>query len=392
MSRILHADLDAFYASVEQRDQPRLRNRAMAVGGGIILSASYPARAKGVRTAMTERQARALCPELEVVAPRMEAYSEASHAVFEVFADTSPLVEPLSIDEAFLDVTGLERLVGPDVQIASDLRDRVQADVGLPLSVGGGSTKFLAKVASAVSKPDGLLVVPGGEELRFLHGLPVGRLWGVGPATEQRLAAIGITTVAEVAALPPEVLQRRVGKAAGAHLVALAANRDPRPVQGGRRRRSIGSQRSFPAGSVDRLGAERALVDIADRITRRLRSGSRLARTVTLRLRFADYAAATRSRTLASPTDRSDDALAAGRELLAEAWPVIRERGLTRIGLALANLVETDVVQQSLPFPEADWSTVDSAVDVVRARFGTHAITRAGLVGHQAMEMPMLAD
>lgn len=392
MPRILHADLDAFYASVEQRDHPGLRHRPMAVGGGVILAASYEARAFGVRTAMSEGQARRLCPALEVVEPRMSAYSEASAAVFAIFEDVSPLVEPLSVDEAFIDVTGLARLVGPDVEIAATLRARVAGEVGLPLSVGGGSTKFLAKVASAVSKPDGLLIVPPGQERAFLHPLPVGRLWGVGPVTERRLADVGITTVAEVAALDVEVLQAKVGKAAGAHLAALASNRDPRTVEVGRRRRSVGSQRSFPAGSVDRRGAEQIVVEVADRVSRRLRAGGRVARTVTLRLRFADFASATRSRTLHDPTRRTDEIMAAGRQLLDEAWPTIADRGLTKVGLAVSNLESDREVQLPLPFPAADWAPIDRAMDEIRNRFGSQAVTRATLAGRTAIEMPMLPD
>ncbi len=392
MARILHADLDAFYASVEQRDQPALRGRPMAVGGGVILSPSYEARRFGVRTAMNERQAKALCPAMEIVAPRMAAYSEASRAVFEIFEDTSPLVEPLSIDEAFIDVGGLDRLVGPDVAIAADLRRRVADEVGLPLSVGGGSTKFLAKVASAVSKPDGLLVVPPGEELAFLHPLPVGRLWGVGPATERRLADVGILTVGQVAALDPDVLRAKVGQAAGSHLASLAANRDPRVVEVGRRRRSVGSQRSFPAGTIDRPGARRVVVEVVDRVARRLRTGGRVARTVTLRLRFADFASATRSRTLVEPTRATTDILDLAQTLLDEAWPTIGERGLTKLGVAVSNLDSDRAVQQALPFPAADWDPVDQAMDEIRARFGVGAVTRATLAGQDPVEMPLLPD
>lgn len=390
--RILHGDLDAFYASVEQRDDRRLRNRPMAVGMGIILSASYEARRFGVRTAMTEREARRLCPAIELVPPRMEAYSQASREVFAVFDDTSPSVEALSIDEAFIDVTGLARLVGPDSQVAADLRARVAGEVGLPLSVGGGSTKFLAKVASAVCKPDGLLIIPPGREREFLHPLPVGRLWGVGPVTEQRLRGVGIHTVGQVAAMDPAALEAKVGRAAAAHLSALAANRDPRVVEGGRRRRSVGAQRSFPAGSVDRPGAERVVTEVADRVARRLRSGNRVARTVTLRLRFGDFANATRSRTLAEPTALSGMILSTARCLLDEAWPLLEERGVTKLGVAVSNLDDADAVQLSLPFPAADWGPVDGAIDVIRARFGVDAVTRAALAGHRSVEMPLLPD
>src|SRR6187397_2623588 len=242
---ILHADLDSFYASVEQRDDPSLRGKPVLVGGGVVLAASYEAKAFGVRTAMGGRQARRLCPHAVVVRPRMSAYSEASKAVFEVFEDTTPLVEGLSIDEAFLDVRGLERLAGPPTEIAARLRRRVLDEVGLPITVGIARTKFLAKVASAVAKPDGLLLVPPEGELDFLHPLPVERLWGVGRVTAEKLHSRGLRTVGQVARLEEELLVQLLGRASGRHLHALAHNRDPRPVQTGGRRRSIGSQRAL---------------------------------------------------------------------------------------------------------------------------------------------------
>src|SRR5262245_12558859 len=222
---ILHADLDSFYASGEQRDDPRLRGRPVIVGAGVVLAASYEAKAYGVQTAMGGRQAKRLCPDAVVVRPRMSAYSEASKAVYRVFDDTTPLVEGLSIDEAFLDVRGLERIAGTPAQIAARLRRTVLERVGLPITVGVASTKFLAKVASAVAKPDGLLVVPPGGELAFLHPLPVERLWGVGPVTGSRLRACGVSTVGEIARLPENALVAMLGVAAGRHLHALAHNR-----------------------------------------------------------------------------------------------------------------------------------------------------------------------
>jgi len=242
---ILHADLDAFFASVEQRDDPRLRGRPIAVGGGVVLAASYEAKAFGVRTAMGITEARRLCPRLHSVEPRFTAYTEASKAVFDVFDQTSPLVEGLSIDEAFLDVGGLRRVSGTPAQIAVGLRRDVWEQVGLAITVGVARTKFLAKVASAVAKPDGLLVVEPEDELAFLHPLPVGRLWGVGPVTAAKLGERAITTVGDVARLPESVLVAILGPAAGRHVHALAHNRDPRPVVVGRRRRSIGSQRAL---------------------------------------------------------------------------------------------------------------------------------------------------
>src|SRR5436190_6189881 len=245
---ILHADLDAFYASVEQRDDPGLRDRPVIVGAGVVLSASYEARAYGVRTAMGGAQACRMCPRAVVVEPRMSAYSDASKAVFEVFEQTTPLVEGLSIDEAFLDVGGLRRLSGTPTEIAVRLRRDVLERVGLPITVGVARTKFLAKVASGVAKPDGLLVVPPDRELAFLHPLPVERLWGVGAVTGRKLRTFGITTVGQVARMNEGDLVALVGRASGRHLHALAHNRDPRPIHPGRRRRSIGSQRALGRG------------------------------------------------------------------------------------------------------------------------------------------------
>ncbi len=392
MTRILHADLDAFYASVEQRDDPRLRNKPVVVGGGVVLAASYEARRFGIRTAMNGRQARALCPEVLVVEPRMGAYSEASKAVFEIFNDTSPWVEGLSIDEAFIDVTGLQRLVGPDTEIARALRQRVASEVGLPISVGGGSTKFLAKVASGVAKPKGVRIVADGDELAFLHPLPVSRLWGVGPVTEERLAGVGLHTVADVASIDRRSLISLCGKASGHHLYALAHNLDPRPVEVGRRRRSVGSQRSFPANSVDREGAEEVLLDTVDRVTRRLRTGHRVARTVVLRLRFADFAQATRSRTLIEATNSTAPILSTANDLLDETWPTISERGLTKVGVAVTGLCADDAIQLPLPFAKADGLALDHAVDTIRQRFGTDSLTRTTLVGRPSIDMPILPD
>src|SRR2546422_335654 len=266
-----HADLDAFFASVEQRDDPRLRGRPVIVGAGVVLAASYEAKEHGIHSAMGGAQARRLCPQAIVVAPRMSASAEASKAVYRVFEDTTPLVEGLSIDEAFLDVRGLRRLAGTPVEIAVRLRREVRERVGLAVTVGVARTKFLAKVASGVAKPDGLLVVPPDRELAFLHPLPVERLWGVGPATAAKLRAQGIQTVGEVAEVPEEALVWILGRAAGRHLHALAHNRDPRPVQVGRRRRSIGSQRALGRRRRSIAAIDTVLVGLVDRVTRRMR-------------------------------------------------------------------------------------------------------------------------
>ncbi len=390
---ILHADLDSFYASVEQRDDPRLRGRPVVVGGGVVLAASYEAKAFGVRTAMGGREARLLCPHAVVVPPRMSAYSDASKAVFQVFEDTTPLVEGLSIDEAFLDVGGLRRVSGTPVEIAQRLRREVLERVGLPITVGVARTKFLAKVASAVAKPDGLLVVAPDRESAFLHPLPVRRLWGVGAKTAEKLHSRGITTVGEVARLGESTLVAMLGRASGRHLHALAHNRDPRPVQPGRRRGSIGSQRALgrsrrPCEEVDAI-----VVALVDRITRRMRAARRVGRTVVLRLRFDDFGRATRSHTVPWPTAESHTILAAARVLLATARPVIDARGLTLVGLSVANLYDDSIVQLALPFDRRDGGALDVALDGVHERFGSDAVKRAVLLGRdEGLSMPMLPD
>jgi DNA polymerase-4 len=388
---ILHADLDAFYASVEQRDDPRLRGRPVIVGGGVVLAASYEARACGVRTAMGGGRARALCPDAIVVPPRFSAYVAASRAVFAVFERTSPLVEALSIDEAFLDVRGLEHISGTPREIAARLRREVREEVGLAITVGLAVTKFLAKVASGVAKPDGLLVVPAGGEIAFLHPLPVERVWGVGTVTAAKLHALGLNSVGQVARLDEQVLMELLGRAAGRRLHALAHNRDPRMVRTRSRRRSIGAQRAL--GSRRRTAAEldAALMTLIDRVTRRLRAAGRACRTVVLRLRFGDFSRATRSHTLAEATARTATLLAAARRLLAAAAGMIAARGLTLIGVALTNLCDRGAIQLALPFDRT--AGLDEAVDRVRDRFGTGVLQRGALLHREAEEwVPLLPD
>jgi DNA polymerase IV len=390
---ILHADLDAFYASVEQRDDPRLRGRPVIVGTGVVLAASYEAKARGVRTAMGGARARRLCPDAIVVSPRMSAYSEASKAVYRVFEDMSPLVEGLSIDEAFLDVRGMRRIAGSPIEIATRLRRAVRERVGLPITVGVARTKFLAKVASGVAKPDGLLVVPPDRELAFLHPLPVERLWGVGTVTGNKLRERGITTVGQVARLGEATLVSMLGRASGRHLHALAHNRDPRPVQVGRRRRSIGSQRALGRAprSADEIDA--ILIGLIDRVTRRMRAGRRVGRTVVLRLRFHDFTRATRSYTLLEATDETQTFLATARGLPAAAMPMIERRGLTLVGVSISNLEDATAVQLALPFDRHSGMALDTALDEIRDRFGLSAITRAVLLGRdQGLVVPLLPD
>ena len=390
---ILHADLDAFYASVEQRDDPRLRGRPVIVGPGVVLAASYEAKAYGVRTAMGVAQARRLCPNAIVVGARISAYSEASKAVFEVFEDTSPLVEGLSIDEAFIDVGGLGRVSGSPATIAARLRRQVLERVGLPITVGVARTKFLAKVASGVAKPDGLLVVPPDRELQFLHPLGVQRLWGVGPVTAEKLRSRGIYTVGEVAGLAEDVLVSMLGRASGHHLHALAHNRDPRPVVVGRRRGSIGSQCALGRSRRAPGAVDAVVLSLADRVTRRMRAANRVGRTVTLRLRFDDFSRATRSHTLPRATAETRPILQTVQGLLAAAQPLIRQRGLTLVGLAVGNLSDARAVQLALPFDALAGGALDAALDGVWERFGSAAVTRAAQLGQrQGFTVPLLPD
>ncbi|GIE36407.1 DNA polymerase IV [Actinoplanes italicus] len=391
---ILHADLDSFYASVEQRDDPALRGRPVLVGGGVVLAASYEAKAFGVRTPMALSRARALCPHAVVVPPRMSAYSRASKAVFEVFRDTTPLVEPISIDEAFLDVDGLRKIRGTPEEIARQLRSDVRERTGLPITVGVARTKFLAKVASGAGKPDGLLVVPIGGELAFLHPLPVEKLWGVGPVTAAKLRERQIHTVGHVARIGEAALIAMLGHNAGRHLHALAHNRDPRRVETGRRRGSIGAQcalgrsrsREFPE-------VEAVLGALVDRVTHRMRRAHRAGRTITLRLRFGDFSRATRSRSLLKATMQTGEVLRTAVDLLREAWPLIGERGLTLVGVAVSNLDGDGAVQMELPFEPPRADGLDAAVDRVRDRFGSGALRRAAMIGREiSPSVPILSD
>jgi DNA polymerase-4 len=390
---ILHADVDSFYASVEQRDDPRLRGKPVIVGAGVVLAASYEAKAYGIQTAMGGRVARRLCPSAVVVSPRMTAYAEASKAIYRVFDDTTPLVEGLSIDEAFLDVRGMRRLAGSPAEIALRLRREIRARVGLPITVGVARTKFLAKVASGVAKPDGLLVVPPERELDFLHALPVERLWGVGVVTAEKLRRLGITTVGELAAFPKEFLVSALGRAAGRQLHALAHNRDPRPVQPRRRRGSIGSQCALGRRRRSLEEVDAVLLGLVERVTRRMRAANRVGRTVVLRLRFDDFSRATRSYTLTEPTAETRAIVDTSRALLAAATPLIERRGITLVGVAVANLQNDCPAQLVLPFDGPSGLELDLAVDEIRNRYGSAAVVRAVLLGRSTgLSIPLLPD
>ncbi len=374
---ILHADLDAFYASVEQRDNRNLRDIPMAVGGGIVLSASYQARALGVRTPMNINLAKQLCPDLVVVPPRMDAYAQASNEVFEIFFDTTPTVEALSIDEAFLDVSGLSRIAG----------------VGIAISVGIARTKFLAKVASGVSKPDGLLVVDPSEELAFLHPLPVRALWGVGAVAEKKLLAKGIATVGEVASTSPEKLEAILGASSAQHLHKLAHNIDERKVDTGRSRSSVGAQQSFQKTNVTEA-IEAMLLGLVDRVCYRLRAVNKFGKTVVVRYRFGDFKSETRSFTFDEATNNTTEIASIARSLLRDRKKEIETRSLTQIGLSIANLTSAVAIQQTLSFDQVDNKPeLDGALDEIHNLFGNQVIGRASnLNSKEAIQMPSLPD
>jgi len=390
---VLHADLDSFFASVEVRDDPSLHGRPVIVGGGVVLAATYEAKACGVRTAMGGRQARALCPDAVVVPPRFSAYTEASRAVFEVFRDTTPLVEGISIDEAFLEVGGLLRLRGqtPE-QIASQLRVDVRERVGLPISVGVARTKYLAKIASASAKPDGLLVVPVDSELLFLHALPVERLWGVGRVTAEKLHAAHITTVGQMARLEGGELEGLVGKGAGRHLHALAHGQDPRRVSTGVRRRSMGAQHALGRGPHSDETLQTVLLGLVDRVARRMRAAGRTGATVTLRLRFDDFSRSTSSRTVSRPTSHTGDLLDVAHGLLRSRRDDIADRGCTLIGVSVGGL-DDNPAQLALPLDVLSTPNLDDTIDSVRDKFGSAAVRRAVQLSHREREaQPILPD
>lgn len=392
---ILHADLDAFFASVEQRDDPALRGKPVAVGGGVITAASYEAKARGVDPPTNRARALAACPELTIVPLRTEAYTEASRRVFEVFERHSPVVEGISIDEAFLDVGGMEHFNGSPREIGEALRRDVRDSVGLAVTVGIASAKFIAKIASGFAKPDGLLVVEPGTELDFLHPLDIERLWGVGRVTSEKLRARGIHRIGDIADYGQERLEPVIGKAAAAKFTELANGRDPRSVQPRQRRKSIGAQRAVPNRPYSSEEIDRFLSGLVEKAAPRLRGNSRSPRTVVLGLRFADFTVVSRSKTLPRPTSKTEELLTALRELLAAELPLVRERGLTLIGISFANL--EDGAQLELDFEEQAKQRanpkVDETVDLVRERFGKDAIKRGALIDHEeGINQPILPD
>jgi len=387
---ILHVDLDAFYASVEQLDDPSLAGQAVVVGGtgnrGVVCAASYEARKFGVHSAMPTARARRSCPHAVFLQPRFERYSQKSREVMTILESVTPLVEQLSIDEAFLDVGGVRRQHGTGKQVAALLRQRVRAETGLTLSVGVATTKFLAKLASDLSKPDGLLAIAPGTELQFLDPLPVTRLWGVGPATFRTLDRMGVRTIGDVARLDEALLVRALGSSLGAHLHALAHNDDERDVVPDRDTKSIGAEETFGSDLHTEADCRRELVRLADRVAARLRAAEYVARTVTLKIRFADFETRTRARTLPVATDLTATVADTARELL-DHFDVAR--GVRLLGVSLSRLEHAAEIQQSLLFDDAAAAThaadeqraaIDRVTDAVRARFGDDAVHSATLL------------
>ncbi len=398
---ILHADLDAFYASVEQLLDPSLRGRPIAVGSGVVLAASYEAKGFGVRSAMPGWQARELCPELIFVGGHFKEYQRLGDAVMQVVGDFTPLVERISIDEAFADVAGTEHLFGPPAKIAKAIRHRVRSELGLPISVGVARTKHLAKIASQVAKPDGLLVVDPSNELEFLHELPVDLMWGVGPATKGRLADIGVLTIGQLARTSPGALNRLLGRAAADQLGALAWNRDPRDVKTYRRARSAGAQSALGRRPAAEPVFRPAIRHLADRIGSRLRAKSRSGRTVTVRVRFANLRSVTRSLTLSVPISATAILAEVAEDLvrgILASHP--EEKAISLLAISLSGLEECTVLQLELPLGLADekrrpgsrkgaarW-LADRALDEIRDRFGWEAAGYASVVLGPSRSVP----
>lgn len=385
---VLHVDMDAFYASVELLSRPMLRGKPVIVGGsgsrGVVLSATYEAREFGVRAAMSMGRAQRLCPQAVTISPDHRRYARVSAGVMEVFRSFTSAVEPLSLDEAFLDITGALRQHGSPTAIAELLRARVHDEQGITCSVGGAPNKFVAKVASAHAKPDGMLLIPADSVIAFLHPLPVGALWGVGPRTEEQLHSLGVRTVADVAHLPRHVLRRALGASAGEHLADLAWGRDQRAVENAPRERSVGSEHTFAGDVDDEEVIARHLLKLSDHVAARLRSAGWVGRTVSIKIRFADFTTITRSKTLPEPTD-------VGRDIYAQAAALYQGLGLQRarlrlVGVRMEKLQPVDSASHQIAWdePVAGWREAETAVDRAVARFGDGVVRPASLldIGH----------
>jgi DNA polymerase-4 len=398
---ILHADLDAFYASVEQLLDPALRGKPIAVGGGVVLAASYEAKAFGVRGGMPGRQARELCPQLVFVGGHFSEYQRLGDAAIKVLGDFTPLVERISIDEAFADVAGCTHLFGSPAEIACTIRARVRTEIGLPISIGVARTKHLAKIASQVAKPDGLVVVDPGSELAFLHPLPVELMWGVGPAMKQRLADIGVKTIGELAQTPGWSLERVCGRAVGQKLAALSWNSDPRKIRTRHRAQSAGAQSALGRKPAEVQVYRPTLRHLADRIATRLRAKSRPGRTVTVRVRFADMRSVTRSVTLDAPVSATVILAEIAEDLVRTALAEHPgERTISLLAISVSHLEAHWDMELELPLGLADErrrpgsriglarSASDSAVDKIRDRFGWEAIGYGSMAERAAHSVP----
>lgn len=398
---ILHADLDAFYASVEQLLDPKLRGRPIAVGGGVVLAASYEAKAFGVRSGMPGRRARELCPELTFVGGHFEDYQRLGDDAIKVLGDYTPLVERISIDEAFADVTGCTHLFGSPVDIAKAIRRRVREELGLPISVGVARTKHLAKIASQVAKPDGLVVVDPETELDFLHDLPVELMWGVGPVTKARLSEIGVLTIGQLARHPRGSLEPLLGDALGQKLAALAWNHDPREINTHRRARSAGAQSALGKKPAAAAVFRPTLRHLADRVGSRLRAKSRLGRTVSVRVRFADLRSISRSITLPAPISATATLAEIAEDLVRNALADHPdEQTISLLAISVSNLEDQSAVQLEFPLGLGDEQrrpgakkgiarlVVDRAVDRVRNRFGWEAIGYASVALGTSRSVP----
>jgi DNA polymerase IV len=391
---ILHVDMDAFYALASLLSRPELKGTPVIIAGGgnrgVVLSATYEARAFGVAAAMPIARARRLCPRATVVAPDYARYERISRAVMAVFASVTPIVEPLSLDEAFLNVSGARRRMGTPRQIAQGIRDTIADEQGITCSVGVASTKFIAKLASGLAKPDGLLVVPVAEVVSFLHQLPVGALWGVGDRTEEALQRLGLHTVADIAHTPVDTLRRALGDNAGPALHALAWGRDTRSVVPTRRERSIGADETFSFDVDDPAYIHRELLKLSERTATRVRAAGMVGRTISIKVRFSDFATITRSKTLRDPTDVSRDIYATARALF-DGLGLQRAR-MRLVGVRMEGLMDSDQapIQGLLDEPEHGWRDADRAVDQASARFGAGAVRPASLVaGERSATTPM---
>lgn len=397
-AHILHVDLDAFYASVEQLLDPALRGKPVLVGGGVVLAASYEARAYGISAPMGVKAALARCPSAVVVEGSFGRYLDFSEQVMDICRDATPLLEQISVDEAFLDVSGTEHLLGTPRAIGETIRRRVRDEIGLPISVGIARTKFLAKVASGQAKPDGMIEVLPESELAWLHRLPVRVMWGVGPVTEQALEELGVSSVADLATTPIDVLAARLGRSTAGHLHALAHNRDPRPVTTHTAGKSVGAQSALGRGTTDRAELSAVLLGLADRVARRLRKKSLAGRTITVRARFADMSSHTRAVTLPASVSTTAALHHAGRPLLDDARSGIAGP-VTLVGISVSRLERRVALQLELPFDAGDPTrsgsvrgaaalSIDEQIDAARARFGSDAVGRASVLLSSRRQVP----